>query len=168
MFSEHLGMNKNRMADKPGQRPLHTDSADEQQMEQIREILFGEQQRQTDAQLSRLEGRIGEQVEQLRGLLESRLAEAHEALRGEIDTHARHQQTALDGLDDALRATLDKTVERITLLDSDLQDTGQRLSRALEEQHAAHDALAQRSVSREDLAALLEQIARQLRSKETS
>lgn len=152
------------MEDKSGHRPLRSDNADEQQMEQIREILFGEQQRQTDAALSRLESRLGEQVEQLRGLLDSRLVQAQEALRGEIDTHARRQQTALDSLDNALRALLDKTGDRITMLDSDLQDAGQRLSRMLEEQQAAHAALAHGSVSRDVLAELLEDMARRLRA----
>ena len=116
------------MADKPGIHPLNHSHADEQQMQQIREILFGEQQRLTDAQLSRLETRLGEQSDQLRELFESRLAQALETLRHEMDVHANRQQTALDSLDNALRALLGKTDERITLLDSDLQDADHRLS----------------------------------------
>jgi hypothetical protein len=133
-------------------------------MQQIREILFGEQQRLTDAQLSRLEARLGEQSEQLRELFESRISQALETLRQEMDTHANRQQTALDSLDNALRSLLGRADERITLLDSDLQDTAHRLSQTIAEQATAHDALAQRSVERETLAELLEQIASRLRT----
>ena len=151
------------MADKPGIQPLNTSSADEQQMQQIREILFGEQQRLTDAQLSRLETRLGDQSDQLRDLFESRLSQALETLRQEMDTHANRQQTALDSLDNALRSLVGKADERITLLDSDLQDPAHRLSQTIAEQATAHDSLAQRSVERETLAELLEQIANRLR-----
>jgi hypothetical protein len=152
------------MADKPGIHPLNRNNADEQQMQQIREILFGDHKRHTDEQLARLEGRLAEQDGQLRELFESRLAQALEALRSEIDTQANRQQLALDSLDNALRALLGKADERITLLDSDLQDSHHRLSQSLAGQADALDALAQRSVEREALAGLLEQMARQLRT----
>lgn len=157
-------MKKNLMSDKPGVRPLQGNPADEQQMEQIREILFGEQQRDTERRIASLANRIGEQDDALRRLIDERIGAALDALRGELGEQADSQRRGLDGLETALHALLGKTEERLNLLDSDLQDTAQNLRNSISEQAAAHDALAAGSVQRAQLATLLEQMAAQLRS----
>jgi hypothetical protein len=157
----------NKMADKPRIRQVTGDHADEQSLAQIREILFGEQNRQTADQLARIEARIGEQDAALRALLErqiARLTEAGDALRDGLEAQGTQQRAALDTVDSAIRELLGTLQDRLTLLDSDLQDAGNRLARSIEDQVAAHDRLQQTSVSRAQLAELLEGLARQLRT----
>ena len=72
-------------------------------MAQIREILFGEQERQTASRIGRIETRVSEQEAALRELLEQRIDKAMAALRQEIETRNGKQQAALDGLELARR-----------------------------------------------------------------
>lgn len=140
-------------------------------MAQIREILFGEQHRQTAQDLARLEAHLGEQERNLRGLLEDRIAAvsgAVDALRGELGTQGERQQAALDSVEGALQLLLDKLDQRLTLLDSDLQDGHHRLEQSIGEQAAALERLRQSGVGRAQLADLLEALARQLRDSPAS
>lgn len=149
----------NKMADKPGIRQVASDAADENKMEQIREILFGEQTRQTADHLARIESQLGKQDAALRALLDERVDE----LRSHLEAHGAQQRAALDGVESAIRELLGKVDERVTLLDSDLQDAGHRLSQSLDQQAAAHERLLQSSVDRAQLAQLLEGLAQRLR-----
>ena len=152
------------MGDKIGFGRVSSTSADEQNMAQIREILFGEQNRQTATRIGQMETRLGEQEAALRELLEQRIDKAMAALRQEIETRNGEQQAALDGLDSALHKLLDKTSERLSLLDSDLQDAEHRLGESLKQHTEALDRLEQNQVDRTQLAELFESFARQLRT----
>jgi uncharacterized coiled-coil protein SlyX len=153
-----------KMGDKIGFGRVSSTSADEQNMEQIREILFGEQNRQTATRIGHMETRLGEQEAALRELLEQRIEKAMAALRQEIETRNGEQRAAIDGLDSALRKILDKTDERLSLLDSDLQDSGHRLGESIKQHTEALNRLEQGQVDRSQLAELFESVARQLRT----
>jgi hypothetical protein len=156
-----------KMGDKIGFSRVSSESADEQNMAQIREILFGEHNRQTANRIDRIESRLNEHEAALRELLDQRIDKALAGLRRELETHGKQQQAALDGLDNALRAMLGKADERITLLDSDLQDTARRLDQSLTEHSQSLDRLQQDNADRSQLAELFEGLARQLRSPST-
>jgi len=155
------------MGDKIGFSRVGSESADEQNMAQIREILFGEHNRQTANRIDRIESRLNEQDAAFRELLDQRIDKALAGLRRELETQGKQQQAALDGLDGTLRMLLGKTDERITLLDSDLQDTAHRLGQSLTEYSQSLDRLQQDNADRSQLAALFEGLASQLRSPST-
>jgi len=152
------------MADKIGFNRVSSESVDEQSMAQIREILFGEQNRETANRIDRIESQLNEQEAALSVLLDQRIDKALAGLRHELATQGKQQQAALDGLDNALRALLGKADERITLLDGDLQDTAHRLGQSLTEHSQSLDRLQQDNADRSQLAELFEGLARQLRS----
>ncbi len=152
------------MGDKIGFGRVSSASADEQNMAQIREILFGEQERQTAKRIGRVETRVSEQELALRELLEQRIDKAMAALRQEIETRNGEQQAALDGMDSALREILGKADQRLSLLDSDLQDTAHRLGESIKQHAEVLSRLEQTQVERTELAELFESVARQLRS----
>lgn len=154
------------MSDKPGISPVGGASVDEQQMAQIREILFGDYSRETAQRIARLEARIAEQDTAWRALLEERIAAvtgAVKGLKGELGLESERQQAALDGLEAALHALLDKLDQRLTLLDSDLQDGNHRLEQSIGEQADSLERLRRHSVDGAELAGMLEALARQLR-----
>jgi len=155
------------MGDKIGFGRVSSESADEQNMAQIREILFGEHNRQTANRIDRIESRLNEQDAALRELLDQRIDKALAGLRRELETQAKQQQAALDHLDGALRTLLGKADQRITLLDSDLQDNAHRLGQSLTEHSQSLDRLQQDNANRSQLAELFEGLARQLRSQST-
>jgi len=156
------------MAEKPGFKHIGSASADEQQMAQIREILFGEQQRRISEQLDGIERRFEEQLADIRALLDQRVNQARDQLHQDLDKQGMRQQAALDGLDNALRAQLQGLDDKIMLVDSDLQEADQRNRQALADQAAEHDRLQQSSASRQHIAELLEQMARTLRGDNAS
>lgn len=154
------------MSDKPGVSRVSTTSADEQSMAQIREILFGEQTRQTEAHFSRLEVRLSEQERSLKALLDERVGKLTDnlaQLRYELGEQDQRQHSALDELNGTLSALLDKLDERLVLLDSDQQDTKHEQQRAVAEQRAALHDLEQCHIGRQQLAELLESMAGELR-----
>jgi hypothetical protein len=156
-----------KMGDKIGFSRVSSESADEQNMAQIREILFGEHNRQTANRIDRIESRLNEQDAALRELLDQRIDKALAGLRRELETQAKQQLAAVDGLDGTLRTLLAKADERINLLDSDLQDTAHRLGQSLAEHSHALDRLQQDNTDRSQLAELFEALAHQLRSPAT-
>jgi hypothetical protein len=151
------------MAEKTGFEQLGSASVDDRQMAQIREILFGEQNRLTANRLSDIEQAIEKQATRLRQSMEQRISQAAEQLRQDLEKQGLRHQASLDGLDNALRGLLQGLDDKITLVDNDLQDNDQRHTRALAEQAEAHDRLAKNSVNRGQLADLLDDIARRLR-----
>lgn len=154
------------MSDKPGFSRVSSASADEQSMAQIREILFGEQSRQTERHFSRLDERLNEQGSSLRALLDehvNKLTANLEQLRDELGQQDQRQHNALEALNGSLSALLGKLDERLVLLDSDQQDAKHRHEQAAGEQRAALDDLEQRSIGRQQLADLLEAMASELR-----
>lgn len=156
-----------KMADEPGIRRVGSGASDVQQMAQIRELLFGEQQRRTGDHLARLDARIAEQDTALRALLDERVAELTrlaDALRDGLAQQQRNQQAGLDAVESTLRSLLTQLDERVTLLDGDLHATAARLGDSLDRQAAAQEHLARASVDRAQLADLLEGVARHLRT----
>lgn len=154
------------MNDKPGTSRVPSVDSEDQSMAQIREILFGEQSRHTEQQFAQLETRLDEQSERLQRLLEQRvneLARNLDALRADAEVRDQRQGAALDGLDTALRALLGRLDDRLTMLDSDQHENNQRLQQTATAHAAAIEQLNNDSVGREQLAALLEAMASQLR-----
>ena len=152
-----------KMTEKIGFGRLRNSSTDEQDMAQIREILFGEQTRQADNRMARIESLLSAQDTALRDLLDMRIDRAAKALRDELGNQGRRQETALDAVDAELRALLQRNDERLTLLDSDLQDARQQADRSIDEYARSLDQLQQDSVDRSQLAELFEGLAQQLR-----
>lgn len=144
------------MAEKPGFRHISSASADEQQMAQIREILFGEQNRRTEGDLKSLGERLDTLDRALRELLDSRITQLSEGFHRELEKQGLRHQASIDGLDNALRGLLRGLDEKIDLVDSDLQDAQHKLKQAIDDHATA-------SVRRAQLADLLEQFAGQLR-----
>jgi len=152
-----------KVADNLGMGGVGGSAADEQHMAQIREILFGEQTRQADNRMARIESLLSAQDTALRELLDMRIDRATEELRDELGNQGRHQATALDALDAELRALLLTTGERLTLLDSDLQDAHHQTDRSLAEHARSLEQLRHDSIERSQLASLFESLAEQLR-----
>lgn len=153
----------NKTVEKLGFGRVKNGSADEKDMAQIREILFGEQNRQSANRMARIESMLSAQDTALRELLESRIDRAVKELLAELGSLGKHQATELDAVDAELRALLKKTDERLTLMDSDLQDARHQADHSLAEHTRSLDQLRQDSVERTQLAALFEGLARQLR-----
>ena len=152
-----------KTAEKLGLGRISSSSADEQHMAQIREILFGEQTRQAENRMARIESLLSAQDTALRELLDIRIDRATTELRDELGHQGKRQAVALDALDAEMRAMLNATDERLTLLDSDLQDARHQADRSFAEQAQSLDTLQQESVDRSQLAALFEGLAQQLR-----
>jgi hypothetical protein len=154
------------MAEKPGFNRVSQGSADEHSMAQIREILFGEQSRQTEQQFARLEARLGEQEQALKTLLDQRIDELGEQLhrlRDDLDGQEQRQGAALDDLHTTLSALLNRLDERLSVLDSDQQDARHVQQQAAADQAAALEGVERRSIGRAQLADLLEAMAGELR-----
>ena len=154
------------MVDKSEIRQIGT-GGDAQQMAQIREILFGDQNRRFSEQLNGLEKAFEQQQASLREAFDQQLRQAIERLQADLEKQAMRQQAGVDGLDNALRAMIRELDDKITLVDSDLQDSDQRHAASAAQQQTALDGLRQSSVDRMALAELLEQVARSLRGADT-
>jgi hypothetical protein len=152
-----------KMTGKLGFGGVGNSSADEQQMAQIREILFGEQTRQANNRMARIESLLSAQDTALRELLDIRIGRATKELREELGNQGKRQSTELDAVDAELRALLHSTDERLMLLDSDLQNARHQADRSLDEHARSLDRLRQDGVDRSQLAELFEGIAQQLR-----
>ena len=167
------------------------DAAADRNVEQIRDILFGGQMRDyerrfqemnqriegefarlradADKRLVALERRLDEQVEKLaKGLrqevgdrnkalddLESRLLQAARTQRGEISA-------AIEGLGRELGATDERLRGLLAELEATLESHSQRAVQAL---GAAREELRCENVGREDLAALLTEVALRLQGQ---
>jgi hypothetical protein len=146
-----------------GSQTQREDPDDDQQMAQIREILFGAESRRVSERLDQIERRLEQQVSALEAATDRRLTQTREQLHADIDKQGLRHQAALDGLDNALRALVQGLDDKLSLVDSDLQDLAQRQRQAMEQQLEEQRELARRSVSRAELAGLLEQFAGLLR-----
>lgn len=152
------------MTENTGITRMRADSSDESSMQQIREILFGEHRRQTAEHLVRIESRLSEQDMALRRLLEERIASAVQDLQETLASEGERQRAALGDLDQALRSLLLDLEQQLRKVDDDLQDGHDHLRQSLAARDEALDALQQQSVSRTQLADVLESLARQLRT----
>ncbi len=152
------------MTENTGITRVRADAADESSMQQIREILFGEQRRLTAEHLARIESRLSEQDAALRGLLEERIGSAVQGLQETLASEGERQRAALGDLDQALRSLLLDLEQRLRKVDDDLQDSHDHLRQSLAARDEALEALQQHGVSRTQLADALESLARQLRT----
>ena len=114
------------MSEKTGVHQVRRESTDEQDMAQIRELLFGEHSRQTSRRLEEIAARLNAQEQ-------------------------------------ALRALVAQTDERVTLIDSELQESNTSLRHAIDALAQDLERMQQGSVNRIHFAELLETMARQLR-----
>lgn len=139
------------------------DLDEDRQMAQIREILFGAESRRVADRIEQLERRLAQQAESIEALLDRRLAQTREQLHADIDKQGQRHQAVIDGLDNALRALVRGVDDKLSLVDSDVQDLAHGLRQAIETQGEAQRALERQSVDRAELAGLLEQFAGLLR-----
>ena len=140
--------------------------SDERRMAQIRELLFGEQARDTERRLAELTARIEAQDAALRTALheqEARSQTALAALRAPLDEETAQRRLAVDELDRSLRRELEHLQDGLVRLDSDIREAGTRFDQGLVEQAQALQRLEASTASRERLAGLLEALARELR-----
>ena len=152
-----------RMAGKMGFSRAGHSPADEKDMARIREILFGEQIRETENRMARIESLLSAQDTALRELLDMRIERATKESRDELGHQERRQTTALDALHTELRALLQKTDERLVQLHSDLQDSRDKADQSFNQYAQSLEQHRRDSVDREQLAELLEGLAGQLR-----
>ncbi len=155
------------MADTPELTRIGSAAAEDKDLAQIREILFGEQGRRIGERLATLDARLGQHESELRSALDeqrSGFERAFAELEERLHAQQVSQQAALDGLEATLRGLLEQADGRLTRLDSDLQDATHRLLQSLEQQAAEQERLQQASLGREQLAELLEGMARRLRT----
>jgi uncharacterized protein YicC (UPF0701 family) len=143
---------------------IRADSADESSLQQIREILFGEDRRLTAEHLARIESRLNEQDAALRRLLQERIGSAVQGLQETLVREGERQRAALGDLDQALRSQLLDLEQRLRRVDEDRQDGHDHLRQSLAARDETLDALQQQSVSRMQLADVLESLAQQLRT----
>lgn len=155
------------------------DDGARQHLEQIRELLFGEEQRSTKKRLKKTESRLEGELSALAERLQARLVE--------LDAQAREGRAALAERLDALRAhgeTVEQeTGESLTALSRSLERLGERQTQQLQELrdelHAAMRDLGQRverslevldarKTDRELLARLLADVAKGLAQAEPS
>ena len=148
---------------KLGVGQVSNSSADEKDMARIREILLGEQTREANNRIARIESLLSAQDKALRELLDMRIERATKQVLDELGNRDRRQTTALDALHAELHAQLQNTDERLTLMDSDLQDARHQADRSLEQYARSLDQLQKDSVDRSQLADLFEELAGQLR-----
>ncbi|MGB5201731.1 MAG: hypothetical protein WBN68_02940 [Sedimenticolaceae bacterium] len=152
------------MTENTGITRMRADAADESSMQQIREILFGEHRRLTAEHLARIESRVSEQDAALRRLLEERIGGAVQGLQEILASEGQRQRAALGDLDQTLRSLLLDLEQHLRKVDDGLQDNHDHLRQSLAARDEALDALQQQSVSRAQLADVLEMLARQLRT----
>ncbi|MCB1800605.1 MAG: hypothetical protein KDI82_02850 [Gammaproteobacteria bacterium] len=141
-------------------------SGEQQSMAQIREILFGEQVRQTEQHFARLETQLEEQQRTLRTLLDGqidRLGGQIDQLRTALENQEQSQGRALEELNGSLSTLLARLDERLTLLDSDHQDSVHKQQQAAAQQQSTIERLQRDTAERAQLAGLLENMAAQLR-----
>lgn len=143
---------------------MRADPTDEGSLQQIREILFGEHRRLTAEHLARIESRLNDQDAALRRLLQERIGSAVQGLQQTLAREGERQRAALGDLDQALRSQLLDLEQRLRKVDDDLQDSHGHLRQSLAARDETLDALQQQSVSRMQLADVLESLARQLRT----
>ena len=152
------------MTENTGITRMRADSSDESSMQQIREILFGDHRRLTAEHLARIESRLSEQDTALHRLLEERIGSAIQGLQETLASDGQRQRAALSDLDQALRSLLLNLEQQLRKVDDDQQDSRDHLRQSLAVRDEALDALQQQSVSRAQLADVLETLARQLRT----
>ena len=168
------------------------EAGDAASLEQVRNLLFGNQQKDTERRLQLLERRIGEECEEVRADLRARvesleqflkdeIAAVVDRLKGETGERKEAHRDLSKGLND-LSKSLEK---RITKLDEQTSTSHSKLRQSLLDQSKelrdqlkqridevrqglddSTGSLDERKVDRLDLAALLSDVAIQLQGEE--
>jgi hypothetical protein len=122
----------------------NTPLTDANSMEKIRDILFGNQLKEYEKRLARLEERVGREAEDIRSDLKKRFDTLETYVRHEIESFSarlKKEQESRGGADEALqeevKAKLTAVDSRITALDTQLGDTSRELRQQLLEQSKA-------------------------------
>jgi hypothetical protein len=148
----------------------NTPLTDANSMEKIRDILFGNQLKEFEKRLIRLEERIGREAEDIRGDLKKRFDTLEAYVRHEIESFSaglKKEQESRSKADEAIgeeiKAKLTTVDGRIASLDSQMGDTSRELRQQLLEQSKA---LSEEIQVKADQAALnLEQAANALQGE---
>jgi isoleucyl-tRNA synthetase len=137
---------------------------DANSMEKIRDILFGNQLKDFEKRLTRLEERVGREAEDIRGDLKKRFDTLEAYVRHEIESFSarlkKEQESrskAEEAIGEEIKVKLTTVDGRISALDTQLGDTTRELRQQLLEQSKA---LSEEIQAKADQAALnLEQAA---------
>ena len=144
---------------KPASNDANIVSGNADSMEQIRELLFGEQQRSNEAHLQRADSRIDE----LRKHTQETLGEAEQRLNSRLEQlnndNKDNQQDLQAELREGLQSLQQQLEQRIDDLQTLLQSEQAELARQL---GAEQDRLQTDKVNRSQMAQLLKQLATQL------
>lgn len=143
----------------PASNDAHIVSSDSDSMEQIRELLFGAQQRSTDERLATTD----ETIRALRRHSQVELEQAEQRL-GErltqLDNYVDERNAALEtALQEGLQTLQQQLEQRIDDVQTELQSEQARLAKELGEEQ---DRLQLDKVDRKQLARLLGQLAEQI------
>ncbi len=116
--------------DQPAQTPEHSNGApvdESQNVDRIRDILFGSQMRDYDGRFQRLEERLTREAAEVRADLQHRLQALEGFMKGEVESMTHR-----------LRAENEERVQAINKLAHELGETAQGLSLKL--QHLDHQS----------------------------
>lgn len=148
---------------KPASNDADIAAANGDSMEQIRELLFGQQQRLTDERLQHTDARI----ESLRQEALQQLSEVEQGLNDRLQRLDTDSGDRLDTLATELRqgiATLQQQMEqRLDDLQTLLQSEATEQARQLGEEQ---DRLQKNKVDRQQIARLLTQLAQQIQDND--
>jgi len=148
---------------KPASNDAHITSGQNDSMAQIRELLFGDQQRSTDAQLLS----TNERIEQLRQHTLGRLAETEEQLNKRLEqlgnSSTENYQDLQAELREGLYSLQQQLERRIDDVETLLQSQQAELARQM---GAEQDRLQNDKINRSQLARLLNQLAAQIESND--
>jgi hypothetical protein len=124
-----------------GQTAANTPLTDANSMEKIRDILFGNQLKEFEKRLTRLEERVGREAEDIRGDLKKRFDTLEAYVRHEIESFSallkKEQESrskADETIGEEIKAKLTSVDGRIASLDAQLGDTSRDLRQQLLEQ----------------------------------
>lgn len=127
-----------------GETAANTPLTDANSMEKIRDILFGNQLKEFEKRLTRLEERVGREAEEIRGDLKKRFDTLEAYVRHEIESFSarlkKEQESrskAHEAIGEEIKAKLTTVDGRISALDSQLGDTSRELRQQLLEQSKA-------------------------------
>jgi hypothetical protein len=124
-----------------GETAANTPLTDANSMEKIRDILFGNQLKEFEKRLTRLEERVGREAEDIRGDLKKRFDTLEAYVRHEIESFSAHlkkeqesRSKADETIGEEIKAKLTAVDGRISTLDAQLGDTSRDLRQQLLEQ----------------------------------
>jgi hypothetical protein len=139
-------------------------------LDKVRDILFGNQLREVERKLARLEERLVRESTELRGELRSRfealelyIRKENEGFNDRLRNEARHRQESADELGAKLEG-LSKTLERRAL---ELEEQTARINSLLQEQLLEQSKVLAGDLRRtqDEMVTALDRLARELRSE---